>query len=217
MANWFKLDKLVKLVIWLLLGIILIIVLIGVYPYTHLFSIASKNIVVQLPPNFKPIADWAIVFLCWVIGFACWGVINLIELFPVFLQRDRDLINTLIGEFNFDNKILNENDSNHVSALKRAYNSLPALNLRNARIAAIFAYLVDFYVNVLSTPLAKNSSEMIFIIATGQFSRLNQQSLLILAVLLFGLEITIKCFLHLSEANRLIQKSRKNRKRQVQN
>lgn len=219
MANLFKIQNVVKVATWLLMATIAVVVVIGVYPYTHLLSVViGKNALVKATSfgYAKSAASWIGIILYWTAGFTCWAIINIVELFPVFLRRDRDLILNMIKEFDSKEMTIDEADNIHVGALKTAYNALPALNLRNARIAAIFAYTVDFCVNIMSTPLAKSTDEMMFIITTGQFSRLNQQSFLILAVLLFGMEIAVKLYLHLNEANRLIQKSQKASKRQPQ-
>jgi hypothetical protein len=207
-----NIENVTKVATYLLMATILVIVIIGVYPYTHLLGIViGKNALVKATSfgYAKSAASWIGIVLYWTAGFTAWAVINIIELFPVFLRRDRDLVRTMMSEFDGKDLSIDENDNNHVGALKRAYNALPALNLRNARIAAIFAYTIDFFVNIASTPLARSTDEMMFIITTGQFSRLNQQSFLILAVLLFGMETAVKFYLHLSEANRLIQKSQK--------
>lgn len=212
MANLFKIDNVVKVATWLLMAVILVIVIIGIHPYKNLLGIViGKNTLVQATSfgYAKSAASWIGIILFWVAGFVAWAVVNVVEMFPIFLKRDRDLIRTMMAEFDTKDLPIEETDNVHVGALKRAYNALPALNLRNARIAAIFAYTVDFCVNIMSTPLAKSTDEMMFIISTGQFNRLNQNSFVILAVLLFGMEIALKLYLHLNEANRLIQKTQK--------
>jgi hypothetical protein len=214
--NPLNIENVTKVATWLIVATILVIVVIGVYPYTHLLGIViGKNALVKATSfgYAKSAASWMGIILYWTAGFTAWAVINIVELFPIFLKRDRDLIRSIVNEFDGKDMAIDEGDSAHVSALKRAYNALPALNLRNARIAAIFAYTIDFCVNIISTPLAKNADEMMFILTTGQFNRLNQNSFLILAVLLFGMETAVKFYLHLSEANRLIQKSQKASKR----
>ena len=212
MANLFKIDNILKVATWLLSAVILVIIIIGIHPYKNLLGIIiGKNALVQATSfgYAKSAASWIGLILFWVTGFVAWATVNIIEMFPIFLKRDRDLIRTMIAEFDGKDIPIEETDNHHVGALKRAYNALPALNLRNARIAAIFAYTIDFCVNIISTPLAKSTDEMMFIITTGQFSRLNQNSFVILAVLLFGMEIALKLYLHLIEANRLFNKAQK--------
>lgn len=139
--------------------------------------------------------------LHWLVGLLIWAVVQTIEVFPIILRRDRAFMRVLINETQTSDKFVEkEGDDPALAALKRWYNNFPTLTITNARNLSLFVYAIDFLVCTIVYPPARGGfSQLMFIIATGQWNRLDWGNIALLVITLFAIETIIRLIFWLGQ------------------
>jgi hypothetical protein len=203
-AKW-----IVKTLYWLTLTAALWFAYLNVQPY----AIAVKKVMLEVLPDPAlikliaaiPIVNGIVAFIGiavhWFVGFILWLIIQTVEVLPIILRRDRAFVRTLIQESEKQAQFqINDNDDPALKALKRWYNQFPALTINRARIAALFVYAIDFLICIAVYPPCKGGfGQLIFILATGQFNRLDWANIALLFITLFVIEILVRFLLWLGQ------------------
>lgn len=137
----------------------------------------------------------------WFVGAILWGVIQTIEILPIVLKRDRAFLRTLINHSDSSDKFeIDEDDEPTLATLKLWYNQFPSLTIARARTASLFVYAVDFCICIAVYPPAPGGfSNFVFLMSTGQFSRLDWQNILMLGLTLFAIEGIVRLLFWLGE------------------
>lgn len=183
------------------------------YLNIHPYAIAVKRVMLSSPldpalikfvaaiPIINAIAAFIGMAVHWFVGFIIWLVIQTVEVLPIILRRDRAFVRTLIQESEKQAHFqINDNDDPALAALKRWYNQFPALTINRARIAALFVYAIDFIICIAVYPPCKGGfGQLIFLLATGQFSRLDWANIALLLITLFVIEIIVRFLLWLGQ------------------
>lgn len=139
--------------------------------------------------------------LHWIVGFFIWLAIQTIEVFPIILRRDRAFMRTLIQETQTADKFAEkEGDDPTLAALKRWYNNFPTLTLTNARNLALFAYAIDFLICIIVYPPVRGGfGQLMFVLFTGQWNRLDWGNIALLIITLFAIETIIRLLFWLGQ------------------
>ncbi len=132
--------------------------------------------------------------LSWILGAILWGVIQIIEVLPLILYNNEKFIEKIVteadGRTRYQEK---DNDDPTLRMLKRTYNHLPISVVSNLEVLKIFTYTVDFLIclTVYSPVATGKISDLIFILATGQWGKLDYGNLALALVTLFAIEVIV--------------------------
>jgi hypothetical protein len=201
-------SHLVKVLYWATVAVAIWFAYLNIRPYAtavgRLTYGAVDRSLMHLIAEIPVINGIAATFglgLYWLVGFVLWLVIQTVEIFPVILKRDRAFMRTLITEADQTSKFaLKDNDDPALAALKRWYNRFPTLTIARARNAALFVYALDFTICLSIYPPCKGGFRpFMFILSTGQYSRLNWQNILLLLFTVFAIEVIVRFLLWLGQ------------------
>jgi hypothetical protein len=198
-----------RFLLWLLIIAGLCVCWLNIQPYGKLSekvfeSTSGGTDIVQMILAI-PVIGWLLqkigIAIHILIGFVFWAIIQLTELFPIVLRRDRRFARTLINEHNSSDKFnISESDEPSIQALKRVYNRFPTLTLQTAVNTALLMYTLDFVICGLTYPPCLGGlGEFFYILATAQFSRIIWRNLILLGIALFALEGIFRGVLWLGE------------------
>ncbi len=205
----FDAKPLVKILYWLTIAAGVWFAYLNIQPY----AVAVKQVMLGAMPD-KALVNFIAALpiinglaasigtaLHWFVGFILWLVIQTIEVLPIILRRDRAFVRTLIRESEQnENFEIKDGDDPALTALKRWYNRFPALTLNRARTASLFVYAVDFLICIAVYPPCKGGfNKLMFILATGQYNRLDWKNVVLLLVTLFIIELIVQFLLWLGQ------------------
>ncbi len=200
--------KVIKVLYWLTVLAGLVFAYMNIAPYariakTIILSTADIDLVklISYIPVINGIAATIGTAVHWVIGFVLWAVIQTVEVFPIVLQRDRAFMKTIINEANADQKFeVKETDDPALAALKKWYNQFPSLTISRARTSALFVYAIDFMICItVYPPCPGGFGQLVYILFTGQFSRLDWTNIVLLLCTLFVIELIVRFLFYLGQ------------------
>jgi hypothetical protein len=91
-------------------------------------------------------------------------------------------------------------DDPALAALKTWYNRFPTLTMNNARNLALFTYAIDFLICTVVYPPCKGGfGQLMFILVSGDWTRLDWGNIVLLMITLFAIEIIINLLFWFSE------------------
>lgn len=200
-AKRFEASKIVRCLYWLCVAAGIWFAFLNINPYAQSAKLLIQNSLadsslIQLIAMIPIINGFALMFgsaIHWLIGLILWAIVQTIEIFPILLKRDRAFMRVLINENQQAEKFqILKTDDPAVAALKRWYNRFPHLTMSNARNLALFTYAIDFLVCTVVYPPCKGGfGQMIFILITGQWARLDWGNIASLFVTLFAVEVIV--------------------------
>jgi hypothetical protein len=132
--------------------------------------------------------------LSWILGAILWGVIQIIEVLPLILYNNEKFIEKIVSEADGRSRYQEKDiDDPTLKMLKRTYNHLPISVVSNLEVLKIFTYTVDFLIclTVYSPVATGKISDLIFILATGQWGKLDYGNLALALVTLFAIEVIV--------------------------
>lgn len=200
--------KLIKILYWLTILAGLVFAYMNIAPYAQVAKIiiastADIDLVrlISYIPIVNGIAATIGTAVHWIIGFILWAVIQTVEVFPIVLQRDRAFMKTLINEANSHQRFeVKETDDPALAALKKWYNQFPSLTISRARTAALFVYAIDFLICITVYPPAPGGfGQLVFLLFTGQFTRLDWTNITLLLCTLFVIELIVRFLFYLGQ------------------
>lgn len=150
--------------------------------------------------------------ITWILGTILWGVIQIIEVLPLVLYNHEKFVANIITSADSRNKYAEkETDDPTLRMLKRTYNSLPTSVISNLEILKIFTYTFDFLICItVYSPVASGKfSDFFFIIATGQWNKLDYGNLALALVTLFAIEVIVSLIIWVGKLTYAIQESSK--------
>jgi hypothetical protein len=130
----------------------------------------------------------------WILGTVLWGVIQIIEVLPLILYSHKSFLTTMISDADSASRYqLKENDDPTLKMLKRTYNALPTSVVANLETLKVFTYTLDFLIciTVYSPVKSGKFQDFFWAIATGQWSKIVYENLILAVVTLFAIEIII--------------------------
>jgi hypothetical protein len=207
--NTLSASTLVNALYWVVVALVLFFMYLNIQPYAVAIKLITGNgishsFIINLIldiPIVGAILGLFIFGFNWIIGFLLWAAIQTIQLFPIVLRRDRRFMQSIISECDSHSKYqIKENDDPALKALKRWYNKFPSLTISRSRTAALFAYVVDFLICMMVYPPVKGGlSDLMFILATGQFNRIDWGNVIMLLLTIFIVELCIKFLFWLAQ------------------
>jgi hypothetical protein len=173
----------------------------NVQPYEQAVRFLSGKVVnsafvflVSVIPVVNGIAFYLGRGITWILGCILWGVIQIIEVLPLILYNDEEFMQRLIteadGRKNFQIK---ETDEPVLTMLKRTHNALPVSVVSNLERLKIITYTVDFLIciTVYSPVQDGNFKDFFWVLASGQWQKLDYGNLALALATLFAVEIIL--------------------------
>lgn len=197
----FQANKVVKVLYWLCVAAGIWFAFLNINPYAQAVRLIIRNStsdtsLVQIIAMIPIVNGFAAVLgsaMHWLIGLILWGIIQTIEVFPILLKRDRAFMKVIINENQGAEKFkVGKDDDPAIAALKNWYNRFPTLTMSNARNLALFTYAIDFLICTVVYPPCKGGfGQLMFILVSGQWTRLDWGNIALLMITLFAIEIII--------------------------
>lgn len=191
----------------------------NIHPYEKVVSLLSGKTVngaflsiISVIPVINGITAIIGKGITWVLGMILWGVIQIIEVLPLILYNHEKFVQTVISSADSRSKYqLSENDDPTLRALKKTYNALPTSVISNLEMLKVFTYTIDFLIciTVYSPVSSGKFSDFFFVIATGQWGKLDYGNLALAFITLFAIEVIISLIIWVGKLSYAIQESNK--------
>jgi hypothetical protein len=124
-----------------------------------------------------------------LLGLLLWLMIQMIEILPLVLKRNRSLMRSYIQDAQSDCFEVYEHDDPFLAKLKEAYNMIPTKTVRQIRKLSLLVYALDFCICVwIYPPVSGGFDSFMLILGTGQLSQLNIFNCILLLSSLFAIE-----------------------------
>jgi hypothetical protein len=205
----FQANKFVKVLYWLCVAAGIWFAFLNINPYAQAVKLVIRNStsdssLVQIIAMIPIVNGFAALLgsaMHWLIGLILWGIIQTIEVFPILLKRDRAFMRVIINENQGAEKFkVDAKDDPALAALKTWYNRFPTLTMNNARNLALFTYAIDFLICTVVYPPCKGGfGQLMFILVSGDWTRLDWGNIALLMITLFAIEIIINLLFWFSE------------------
>lgn len=189
----------------------------NVFPYSEatkfVLNSVSDNVLYRVLLSL-PMVGAALNFVSltahWLIGTILWGTIQLCELLPIILRRDRAFLRMVIADSEAHQQFsIRPNDDPFTKRLKGLYNRLPVSVISNSRYWALGAYTVDFLICVSVYPPTQGGfGDLMFVLMTGQWLLLDWKNLVMIGVSLFAVEAIVMFLLWLGAIGWYYKRSR---------
>jgi hypothetical protein len=205
----FQANKFVKVLYWLCVAAGIWFAFLNINPYAQAVKLVIRNStsdssliqIIAMIPIVNGFAALLGSAMHWLIGLILWGIIQTIEVFPILLKRDRAFMRVIISENQGAEKFkVDAKDDPALAALKGWYNRFPTLTMNNARNLALLTYAIDFLICTVVYPPCKGGfGQLMFILVSGQWTRLDWGNIALLMITLFAIEIIINLLFFLIE------------------
>jgi len=165
---------------------------------------------VSFIPIINGIANAIGQSIYWIIGAVFWGCIQLIEITPIILYQHGGFLKEVIsGAESTSQYQVKDGDDPTLKALKAAYNLLPIAFIKNLDRLRVFTYTVDAFVclSVYSPVDTGKLQDFFWVIATGQFQRINYQNLILSFFTLFAIEAILYLILNVGKLAFTVRKA----------
>jgi hypothetical protein len=149
-------------------------------------------------PIVNALASAGIGLVSLVCGVALWSVFQVIEVLPVILYNHAGFLEEAITEAESGRKYQVKNDEDPtIRVLKETYNKLPVAFLENLGKVRAVAYVLDFLICFWSYSPVRSGliGDFFYVLATGQWSKINWSNLLLALTTLFGVEVAVMLLL----------------------
>lgn len=208
--------------LWTEYGIYVLIAL-GVYfavlnisPYEKVIGLMTQSIRDSLIAQFLttiPLLGWVVAGFgktaIWAVAAMAWFIIQVIEVLPLVVFSDDRLLLTIIQEGDRKGYQINDSDDPMLKGIKRIYNRIPLMIVRNLKFAQIFTYTLDFILIMLVyPPINGNASDFMFVLAVGDLGAINWLNIFMGFTTLFAVEIIVILLIYASRLNEMYKLSR---------
>ena len=133
-----------------------------------------------------------------ICGIALWTVFQIIEVLPVVLYNHSGFLESVINDAESGRKYAIKHDEDPtVRGLKEIYNKLPVTFLENLAKVRALAYALDFCICFWAYSPVKSGkiTDFFYVLATGQWNKIDFSNLLLALTTLFGVEIAVMLLL----------------------
>lgn len=209
--TWFK------LLYFLLVAAGLYFAFMNINPYVIAIKMIAPQLetadfirIISFIPIINGIANAIGQSIYWIIGAIFWGCIQLIEVTPIVLYQHGGFLKEVIGNAESNsNYQVKDGDDPTLKALKAAYNLLPIAFIKNLDRLRVFTYTVDAFVclSVYSPVDTGKLHDFFWVIATGQFQRINYQNLVLSFFTLFAIEAILYLVLNVGKLAFAVRKA----------
>lgn len=153
-------------------------------------------------PIINAITDAGIGVVSLICGVALWATFQIIEVLPVVLYNHAGFLEEVISDAESGRKYAIKHDEDPtVRGLKEVYNKLPVAFLENLAKVRAIAYALDFMICEWNYSPVKSGkiTDFFYILATGQWHKVDWSNLTLALVTLFGVEVAVMLLLWVSK------------------
>jgi hypothetical protein len=132
--------------------------------------------------------------ITWILGAILWGVIQIIEVLPLILYNHEGFMQQVISNADSRSKYqIKDTDDPTLAMLKRTYNALPTSVVSNLEKLKIATYTADFLICItVYSPVASGKfTDFFWVLATGQWGKLDYGNLALALITLFAIEVIV--------------------------
>lgn len=150
--------------------------------------------IISYIPVINGIAAIFLKSATWAIAALLWAPIQIVEILPLILRSHAQFMAYIISSADSHKQYKVADDDDPVLAsLKRTYNALPTSMISNLEYLRAGAYVIEFCVAIFRYPptASGNVSDLFFVLATGQFNKLDYANLFSMFVTLFTVELLV--------------------------
>jgi hypothetical protein len=208
-----------KLLYWGLILSSLWFAYLNIQPYAVAVGYLSRKTInesflrlISIIPIVNGIAASLGTGIQWVLGMVLWGVIQIIEVLPLILYNHKQFLVTMISDADRHSKYqVKEEDDPALKMLKKTYNALPVSVVSNLETLKIFTYTLDFLIciTVYSPVKSGKFQDFFWAIATGQWSKIVWENLILAIVTLFAIEIIVSLIIWVGKMAYALKESSK--------
>ncbi|MBN3993844.1 MAG: hypothetical protein HWQ36_26020 [Nostoc sp. NMS2] len=214
-----KPNSLLRILYWGLVAAAIWFAYLNIQPYEKVVALLSGKAVngafgylISVIPIVNGIAAIIGKGITWILGTILWGIIQIIEVLPLVLYNNEKFVQTIISSADSRSSYqVKDNDDPALRMLKKTYNKLPTSVISNLEILKIFTYTIDFLICItVYSPVASGKfSDFFFILATGQWGKLDYGNLALALITLFAIEVIISLIVWVGKLSYAIQESAK--------
>lgn len=206
--RWF-----LHLLYWLAASVGVLFAVFNIIPYERavrfLFgtAIADSGLLELISgvPIVNAVTGVSAIAAFWIMGFILWGFLQTMELFEKFLKRNRAFVQQTIQDAEGHQRYaIQEQDDPLLKGLKKVYNRMPLLTIKNARQAKLIAYSLDFCICLaVYPPVDGGFSRLMIVLFTGQWGLLDWGNVAALFATLFVVEWIVDLLFWISDILRV--------------
>lgn len=193
--------KWLRILYWLLVVAGVYFAFLNISPYAKAVSFLGSQAIdkafiqlISVIPIINGLANTLGMGVTWILGFVLWAVVQIIELLPIILFNHEGFMKSIIGQADSRSRYTEkETDDPTLKYMKRFYNAMPTSMIRNLERLRIGVYVLDFLIcfTVYSPVASGKIQDFFWIIATGQWDKINYGNLMLAAITLFAVELIV--------------------------
>lgn len=208
-----------RVLYWGLVGAAIYFAYLNIAPYVRAVEFLGGKTVSQafiylisVIPIVNGIASIIGRGITWILGAMLWGVIQIIEVLPLILYSHEGFMQQVISATDSRSKYqVKDDDDPTLAMLKRTYNALPISIVSNLETLKIATYTVDFLIciTVYSPVASGNFFDFFWILATGQWGKLDYANLALAIITLLAVEVIISLIVWVGKLSYAIKEGSK--------
>ncbi|MUH00342.1 hypothetical protein F7734_51960 [Scytonema sp. UIC 10036] len=212
-------QKWLRILYWGLVGCGIYFAYLNITPYARAVEFLGGRTVSQaflylisVIPIVNGIAAIVGQGITWLLGAMLWGVIQIIEVLPLILYNHEGFMSQVISNADSRAKYqIKDTDDPTLAMLKRTYNALPISVVSNLEKLKIATYTVDFLICItVYSPVASGKfSDFFWILATGQWGKLDYGNLALALITLFAIEIIVSLIIWVGKLSYAVKEGTK--------
>ncbi|MBE9178634.1 hypothetical protein IQ268_08685 [Oculatella sp. LEGE 06141] len=190
-----------SLLYWTAALIALFFCWLNIFPYSRAVEyLVGLTGVVPTSGVVAWLAGIPLSIIFWLLGAILWLFIQICETAPVFVERNRILMQGIINDAESGRKYsVRPWEDPLLQSLKKVYNRLPLQTVATARNAACFAYILDFcVVSTIYPPIEGGFDRAWLVLMTGQWNQINWGNVAAIGFCLYCVEFLVKVMFGLS-------------------
>lgn len=186
---------------WTLVLVAIYFCFFNIQPYESVVTFLGGKVlanrffqIISYIPIINGIAAIFLKSTTWAIAALLWAPIQIVEILPLILRSHAKFMAYIISSADSHKRYKVADDDDPVLAsLKRTFNALPTSMISNLEYLRAGAYVIEFCVAIFEYPPTANSkiTDLFFVLATGQFNKLDYANLFSIAITLFIVEILV--------------------------
>ncbi|HEY9665262.1 MAG TPA: hypothetical protein V6C91_00570 [Coleofasciculaceae cyanobacterium] len=212
-------QKWLRILYWGLVGCGIYFAYLNIAPYARAVEFLGGRTVSQaflylisVIPIVNGIAAIIGRGITWLLGAMLWGVIQIIEVLPLILYNHEGFMQQVISNADSRAKYqIKDTDDPTLAMLKRTYNALPISVVSNLEKLKIATYTVDFLIciTVYSPVESGKFSDFFWVLATGQWGKLDYGNLALALITLFAIEIIVSLIIWVGKLSYAVKEGTK--------
>ncbi|MBD2492609.1 hypothetical protein [Aulosira sp. FACHB-615] len=214
-----KQDPWLSTLYWALVVAGLWFAYLNIQPYEKIVGLLSGKTlnsaflqIISIIPIINGIAAIIGKGVTWILGTILWACIQIIEVLPLVLYNNESFVRAAIASADSRSRYqIKDEDDPTLKMLKRVYNSLPTSVISNLEQLKIFTYTIDFLIciTVYSPVQSGKFADFFFVLATGQWGKLDWLNLLLAGVTLFAIEVIVSLIIWVGKLSNAVQETKR--------